>query len=50
MKVVTQLLLALEENAFLLAGVLDAPNVVLESSDILSKSLYNTFSFSSDQF
>jgi hypothetical protein len=37
MKVVTQLLIALDENAFILAGVLDAPNVVLESSDIMSK-------------
>ena len=37
MKVATQLLLSLEENAFLLAGVMNEPDVVLESSDILSK-------------
>ena len=37
MKVATQLLLALEENAFLLAGVMDEPDIVLESSEVLSK-------------
>ena len=37
MKVVTQLMRSLEENAFLLASVMNDPEVVLESSDILSK-------------
>ena len=37
MKVATQLLLALEENAFLLAGVMNDPDTVNESSDILSE-------------
>ena len=33
----TELLLGLDENAFLLAGVMNEPDVFLESSDILSK-------------
>ena len=37
MKVATELLLALDENAFLLAGVMNEPDVFLESSEILSK-------------
>ena len=39
MKVATELMLALEENAFLLAGVLDRPqrNDYLETDEILSK-------------
>lgn len=37
MKIGTQLILALEEFAFLLGGVLNQPDVVLESSDVLSK-------------
>jgi latrophilin 1 len=36
-KVATELLLGLDENAFLLAGVMNEPDVFLESSDILSK-------------
>eukprot|EP00095_Tigriopus_kingsejongensis_P000874 maker-scaffold389_size186684-snap-gene-0.27 protein:Tk00874 transcript:maker-scaffold389_size186684-snap-gene-0.27-mRNA-1 annotation:"conserved hypothetical protein" len=39
MKVATQLLLSLEENAFLLANVMNDPNSVLESSDILTLSV-----------
>ena len=38
-KVATELLLGLDENAFLLAGVMNEPDVFLESSDILSKSV-----------
>ena len=37
-KVATELLLGLDENAFLLAGVMNEPDVFMESSDILSKS------------
>lgn len=37
MKIGTQLILALEEFAFLLGGVLNQPDVVLESSDVLSE-------------
>ena len=37
-KVATELLLGLDENAFLLAGVMSEPDVFLESSDILSES------------
>ena len=36
-KVATELLLGLDENAFLLASVMNEPDVFLESSDILSK-------------
>ena len=36
-KVATELLLGLDENAFLLAGAMNEPDVFLESSDILSK-------------
>ena len=37
-KVATNLLLALEENAFLLAGVIDEPTNILETQEIMSKS------------
>ena len=36
-KVATNLLLALEENAFLLAGVVDEPTEILETQEIMSK-------------
>ena len=36
-KVATNLLLALEENAFLLAGVVEEPTSILETQDIMSK-------------
>ena len=36
-KVATNLLLALEENAFLLAGVIDEPTNILETQEIMSK-------------
>ena len=36
-KVVTNLLLALEENAFLLAGVMNEPTEILETHEIMSK-------------
>ena len=37
MKIATNLLLALEENAFLLAGVMNEPSEFLESNEIMSK-------------
>ena len=37
MKVATNLLLALEENAFLLAGVMNEPSEILETQEIMSK-------------
>ncbi len=43
MKVATSLLLALEESAFLLAGVLNEPNYILETYEILSKSFISFF-------
>ena len=42
MKVATNLLLALEENAFLLAGVVNEPSEILETHEIMSKLLQFT--------
>ena len=42
-KVATNLLLALEENAFLLAGVIDEPTNILETQEIMSKSSISIF-------
>ena len=37
LKVATNLLLALEDNAFLLAGVVNEPSEILETHEIMSK-------------
>ena len=42
MKLATSLMLALEENAFLLAGVSEFPQEVLETYESLSKYIQNT--------
>ena len=43
LKVATDLLLALEENAFLLAGVVNEPSEILETHEIMSKYMITFF-------
>ena len=45
LKVATDLLLALEENAFLLAGVVNEPSEILETHEIMSKYINLSFEF-----